>query len=60
MIGDVTIVTLKIGSNNCIAKLNKDVVLNLGDKITLKAGSRLLLFDKSTGKRIMNTQHKST
>ena len=60
MIGDVTIVTLKIDSNNCIAKLNKDVVLSLGDKITLKASSRLLLFDKSTGKRIMNTQHKST
>ena len=58
MIGDVTIVTLKIDSNNCIAKLNKDVVLSLGDKITLKASSRLLLFDKSTGKRIMNTQDK--
>ena len=54
MIGDVTIVTLKIDSNNCIAKLNKDVVLNLGEKISLKAGSRLLLFDKTTGKRITN------
>ena len=56
MIGDVTIVTLKIDSNNCIAKLNKDVVLSLGDKITLKASSRLLLFDKSTGKRMRNGQ----
>ena len=54
MIGDVTIVTLKIDSNDCIAKLNKDVVLNLGEKISLKAGSRLLLFDKTTGKRITN------
>ena len=54
MIGDVTIVTLRINSNNCIAKLNKDVVLNLGEKISLKAGSRLLLFDKTTGKRITN------
>ena len=54
MIGDVTIVTLKVNSNNCIAKLNKDVVLNLGDKISLKTSSRLLVFDKTTGKRIKN------
>ncbi len=54
MIGDVTIVTLKIDSNNCIAKLNKDVALNLGEKISLKASSRLLLFDQTTGKRIRN------
>ncbi|MBU93842.1 MAG: ABC transporter ATP-binding protein [Chloroflexi bacterium] len=54
MIGDVTLVTLKVNSNNCIAKLNKDVVLNLGDKISLKTSSRLLVFDKTTGKRIKN------
>tara|TARA_Y100001970_G_C14253919_1_gene873740 strand:- start:97 stop:1149 length:1053 start_codon:yes stop_codon:yes gene_type:complete len=54
MIGDVTIVTLKVDSNNCTAKLNKDVVLNLGDKISLKTSSRLLVFDKTTGKRIKN------
>ena len=51
---DVTIVTLKVNSNYCTAKLNKDVVLNLGDKISLKTSSRLLVFDKNTGKRIKN------